>query len=222
MSLTVPDRRQARRAATLDELVDVAIQVMAEHGAAGLSLGEVARRMGMRPPSLYVYVDSKNAVYDLVFAQGWRAVLDIVAALPEPGPGTDVTAYLTHSAEVYLRWSVEHPVHAALMGWRQVPGYEPSEAAYEPAVAALGRLRQGLLDLQQLGAFRADVELEEVVAAWTVLMSGVVSQQLANQPGRSFDDGTYTQLLPSLIAMFVAHYAPAGRTRRTSRTKEKP
>jgi len=222
MTTTVLDRRAVRRQATLDELVDVAIDVMAEHGAAGLSLGEVARRMGMRPPSLYVYVDSKNAVYDLVFAQGWRAVLEIVDALPEPGPATDVTAYLTRSAEDYLRWSVEHPVHAALMGWRQVPGYAPSDAAYEPAVAALGRLRARLAGLQHLGAFRADLELDELVAAWTVLMSGVVSQQLANQPGTSFDDGTYTQLLPSLIAMFVAHYAPAGRTRRTSRTKEKP
>jgi AcrR family transcriptional regulator len=222
MTTTVPDRRAVRRQATVDELVDVAVDVMAEHGAAGLSLGEVARRMGMRPPSLYVYVDSKNAVYDLVFAQGWRAVLEIVDTLPEPGPTTDVTAYLTHSAETYLRWSVEHPVHAALMGWRQVPGYEPSDAAYEPAVAALGGLRGRLAQLQQLGAFREDVALDEVVAAWTVLMSGVVSQQLANQPGTSFDDGTYTQLLPSLIAMFVAHYAPTGRTRRTSRTREKP
>ena len=115
MTTTVPDRRAVRRQATVDELVDVAVDVMAEHGAAGLSLGEVARRMGMRPPSLYVYVDSKNAVYDLVFAQGWRAVLEIVDTLPEPGPTTDVTAYLTHSAETYLRWSVEHPVHAALM-----------------------------------------------------------------------------------------------------------
>jgi AcrR family transcriptional regulator len=222
MTTTLPDRRAVRRQATLDELVDVAIDVMAEQGAAGLSLGEVARRMGMRPPSLYVYVDSKNAVYDLVFAQGWRAVLEIVDGLPDPGPEMEVTAYLVHSAEAYLRWSVEHPVHSALMGWRQVPGYAPSDAAYEPAVAALGRLRAKLSRLQELGALRDDVELDEVVAAWTVLMSGVVSQQLANQPGTSYDDGTYTGLLPSLIAMFVAHYAPTGRTRRTSRTKEKP
>ena len=47
---------------------------MTEYGVGGLSLGEVARRMGLRTPSLYVYFDSKNAVYDAVFARGWRSV----------------------------------------------------------------------------------------------------------------------------------------------------
>src|SRR4051794_34336603 len=52
---------------------------MTEHGVGGLSLGEVARRMGMRTPSLYVYFDAKNAVYDAVFARGWRSAYDTVA-----------------------------------------------------------------------------------------------------------------------------------------------
>src|SRR6476646_5484168 len=70
----VGDRRQRRRLDTIQEIVDVAVEVMTEHGVGGLSLGEVARRMGMRTPSLYVYFDSKNAVYDAVFARGWAAI----------------------------------------------------------------------------------------------------------------------------------------------------
>jgi AcrR family transcriptional regulator len=219
MSLTVPDRRQARRAATLEELVEVAVQVMSEQGAAGLSLGEVARRMGMRPPSLYGYVESKSAVYDLVFGIGWRGVQQALRALPEPTRDTELTAYLNQAAEVYVRWSVEHPVHAQLMGWRQVPGYTPSPEAYQPAVETLADARRGMARLQELGKLRSDVGVEEIVKAWTVLMSGVVSQQLANDPDASYSDGAFTTLLPALVAMFVDHYAPV---RRTGRTKGKP
>jgi AcrR family transcriptional regulator len=61
------DRRHRRRQETVEQVLDVAVAVMAEQGVAGLSLGEVARRMGIRPPSLYVYFDSKNALYDAIF-----------------------------------------------------------------------------------------------------------------------------------------------------------
>ena len=56
-------------------MLDVAVAVMAEQGVVGLSLGEVARRMGIRPPSLYVYFDSKNALYDAIFARGSRELI---------------------------------------------------------------------------------------------------------------------------------------------------
>ena len=60
------DRRHRRREETIREIVDVAVELMGEHGAAGLSLGDVARRMQIRTPSLYGYFDSKNAFYDAV------------------------------------------------------------------------------------------------------------------------------------------------------------
>ncbi len=70
------DRRQRRRQETIEEVLDIAVEIMAEQGVAGLSIGEIARRMGIRPPSLYVYFDSKNALYDALFARGARGVLE--------------------------------------------------------------------------------------------------------------------------------------------------
>ena len=46
-------RRQRRRQETIEEILDAAVDVMAENGAGGLTLGEVARRMGIRPPSRF-------------------------------------------------------------------------------------------------------------------------------------------------------------------------
>jgi AcrR family transcriptional regulator len=205
------DRRHARRAETIEQLLELAVQVMAEQGVAGLSLGEVARRMGVRPPSLYVYVESKNAVYDVVYARGWDEVHEALQAVPDPEAGDDVAAYLLRLVEVYVRWSVEHPVHAQLMGWRTVPGYEPSAGAYEHATTAFVRTRGLLARLQELGLLSPEVDGDELMRAWTILSTGVVTQQLANAPGSSFDEGPFTRMLPQLVAMFVGLYAPAGR-----------
>lgn len=203
------DRRHLRRAETIEQLVDVAVQVMAEQGVAGLSLGEVARRMGIRPPSLYVYFDSKNAVYDAVFARGWRQVLRTMEEeLQEPDEATDLPAYLLNMARLFVRWTVQHPVYTQLMGWRPVPGYEPSPEAYEPAVVVLERGRAVIGRLQALGLFRSDVPLDELMRVWTIVTSGVITQQLANAPQEPFETGSFTRLLPQVVEMFRRHYAP--------------
>jgi AcrR family transcriptional regulator len=206
------DRRHLRRAETIESLIDVAVEVMAEQGVAGLSLGEVARRMGIRPPSLYVYVDSKNAVYDAVFARGWRAAQEAMASIGKVDETADPGTHLERLTEAFVRWAVENPVPAQLMIWRPVPGYEPSAAAYQHALAAFAQCSDVLTELQRLGLFRPDAAVDELMRAWTVLTTGVVTRQLANAPQESFESGSFTALLPQLLAMYQAHYAPVART----------
>src|SRR4051794_6276625 len=83
------DRRHQRRQETIEQVLDVAVQVMAEQGVAGLTLGEVARRMGIRPPSLYVYYDGKSALYDALFERGWRLLGEAMQQLVDSFDGTD-------------------------------------------------------------------------------------------------------------------------------------
>ncbi len=206
------DRRHARRAQTIEEIIGVAVDVMAEQGAAGLSLHEVARRVGIRPPSLYVYFDSKQAVYDAVFARGWGQVLQTMEELGYPDETTDLPAYLLEFGGRFVRWTVEHPAYSQLMGWRTVPGYVPSAEAYQPAVVVLARCGDVLGRLQALGLFDSGVAVDELVRMWTVLISGVASQQLANGPQETFEEGAFTTMLPQIAAMYRAHYAPGRPT----------
>ena len=201
------DRRQRRRQETISEVLDVALQVMAEQGVAGLSLGEVARRMGIRPPSLYVYFDSKNALYDAIFARGWGALGTVMEPIVGSA-GSDVRAYLMRNAEAFVRWSVEHPAYSQLMFWRPVPGYEPSPEAYEPAVRLFERGRKALAALRDRGALRADADVDELQRVWTMAISGVISQQLSNAPTERFEDGRFTTLLPQVVEMYLRFYTP--------------
>ncbi len=218
------DRRHRRREETIREIVDVAIELMAEHGAAGLSLGDVARRMGIRTPSLYGYFDSKNALYDAVFERGWLelgAAMTPLMTLPEEPAGSheDLAAIALDAAVGFARWGIEHPAYAQLMFWRPVPGYEPSPAAYAPAVEVFELGQRAFLGLRERGLFRADIDTDEAFRQWTVLIAGVVSQQLSNAPHESFDSGTFSSGLPQLIAMFLQFYRPAtGPAQPTSRT----
>ena len=74
------DRRARRRQETIEEILDIAEDVMAEEGVNGLSLAEVARRLGVQPPSLYKYFPSLMAVYDAIFLRGQLEHLEVDAS----------------------------------------------------------------------------------------------------------------------------------------------
>jgi AcrR family transcriptional regulator len=207
------DRRQRRRLETIEEIVDVAVEVMTEHGVGGLSLGEVARRMGLRTPSLYVYFDSKNAVYDAVFTRGWRSIYTVMEPLneKEADAADDLPAFLLSVASTFVRWTMENPSSAQLMMWRPVPGYEPSAEAFEPAVQTLESARAMFVRLSARGLLRDDVAIDDLLQTWTVITSGVMTRQLANAPHETFDEGRVTATLPALVSMFVTHYGTTTR-----------
>ena len=78
MMLELPkkDRRTARREAAKAEILDAAWAQVRADGLAALSLRDLARTVGMQAPSLYSYFDSKNAIYDAMYAQGAREFVE--------------------------------------------------------------------------------------------------------------------------------------------------
>ena|SRR3712207_622128 len=207
MTGTVPiDRRQRRRQETIEQVLDVAVEVMADQGVAGLTLGEVARRMGIRPPSLYGYFDGKNALYDALFERGWRELLAVVLRAREESAGRPPAETLLAVETAFVRWAVEHPAYAPLMFWRPVPGFAPSARAYAPALELERRNRAFLVELRDAGLLAADADLDLAHRTQTALISGVISQQLANAPGEPFATGTYTSTLPVVVAMWLTHH----------------
>jgi hypothetical protein len=103
---------------------------------------------------------------------------------------------------------LEHQVVRQLLSWRPVAGFEPSPEAYTPAVEfveELGRLLQVAVDR---GELHPDAASEEGVALLSVLVTGVTSQQLANQPSASFEQGRFTRLTPRVLELFRAAYPP--------------
>jgi AcrR family transcriptional regulator len=205
------DRRQRRRLETIEQVLDVAVEVMADQGVAGLTLGEVARRMGIRTPSLYGYFDGKHALYDALFERGWRTLVEAMRAAEAQRDDADLLRDFREGLDAFVRWSVENPAYSALMFWRPVPGFVPSERAYAPAVALDRQGRAEVVRLRDAGILPADVDVDRAYRAQTALVSGVISQQLSNAPDEPYATGTWTSVLPDLIDMWLAH--PRSSTR---------
>lgn len=201
------DRRHLRRQQTIDEIIEVAVRQMAACGVAGLSLGEVARQVGVRTPSLYGYFPSKHALYDAVFARGARSVLEAAGAA-EGDASRAGSAYdaLLVAGRAMARWCMANQVYAQLLFWRPVPDFTPSPDSYQPAVELVSRTRALLAGLRDRGLLRSDADLDAAVRDWTVLISGALSQQLANAPGEDAETGRFTAAIPSLTRMFTREY----------------
>ena len=99
-----PGRRLLRRQQTIEEALDTAVAIMEEAGVGGLSMSEIARRLGMRQPSLYKYFPSLHAVYDALFARGAERSGAAVQAAVQAGPRGVVTIRAAGRARV--RWAV--------------------------------------------------------------------------------------------------------------------
>jgi AcrR family transcriptional regulator len=200
------DRRARRRNETVREILDVALEVMAQEGVAALSLSEVARRMGMRPPSLYQYFPSKMAIYDALFERAATLALGVLEAY-RPRLADDPLRAIAAAQEAVISWVIANPVLAQLLYWRPVPGFEPSARAFEPAIRHLELVREALAAAAGAGQLAAAAASDDGVALYTVLVSGVISQQLSNEPAAPAGQGRFTRLAPAALDMFVRYYS---------------
>ena len=204
----VPDgRRQRRREQTIEEILDAAVQAMADDGVAGMSLSDVARRVGMRPPSLYEYFPNKMAIYDAVFRIGFEELNSALRTAVADWAVDPLNAIRT-GHPVYMQWCIEHPIHAQLMFWRPVPGYVPSPEAFAPSVENLLMVKKILAAAVELGQLAEGAASEEGFGLYSFIGSGLITQQLANDPQGGFRGGQYSRHASAAVEMWISRYSP--------------
>ena len=188
------DTRAARRAASRTRILEAAWDLAARDGIAAISLRDVARRVGMRAPSLYNYFPSKNAMYDAMFAEAATEVGAAVAGRPDH---PDARRRLRGTVGAFVSWCVANPMRYQLVMERPIPGFEPSPQSFAITVANLEIVRA---DLEAAG-----VATEKAIDLFRALITGVISLQVANDPGGD----RWTRLVDDAIDMFLAHHTKA-------------
>ena len=166
------DLRAQRRETKRAQILAAAWTLAHRDGLAGISLRELAAMVELRQPSLYAYFESKHDLYDAMFAEGNRQLLERVAALqlsPDPRVAT------TEMVHMFVQFSTENIVRHQLLFHRPIPGFEPSAASYAVAIEFFEFSRERLV--------HAGVTDPDDLDVFTALVSGLADQQVANDPG---------------------------------------
>ena len=196
MSDGAADPRLARREARVAGILVEAWRLAERDGLAGISLRDLADRVELRQPSLYVYFASKLDLYDAMFADGYRQLLAFLAERPSPADPRAAVEQLTTDL---VRFASDHLVLHQLLFQRTIPGFEPSPASWAIALEFY-RLAQATLA-------RTGVEHQDDVDLFTALIAGLSDQQIANDPGGE----RWVRQAPRVVRMFLADTAAQHR-----------
>ena len=184
--------------ATRSEILEASWGLVRENGLSGLALRDIAATVGMRAPSLYWYFDSKNAIFDAMFAEGNRTLLVQMDAQEVP---TEPRALLHRLASVFVQFAVHDAARFQLMFQRTIPGFVPSPESYALATEVVERSRAWFATSGIANPSHFDL--------WTALVSGLASQQLANDPGGD----RWQRLIDDAVDMFANYVLDSPTTR---------
>ena len=177
-----------RREAKVASIVASAWRLAREHGIGGVSLHELAREVGMRQPSLYEYFDSKDALYDAMFADGNRQLLERLDAVKLP---RDPRAALRKFLSTFVAFAVEDAARCELLFQRHIPGFTPSPESYALAEEALARAGKHM--------HAAGVTEQGDIDCIVAMTGGLVDAQMSNEPGGN----RWTRHLNRLVDLYV-------------------
>jgi AcrR family transcriptional regulator len=149
------------------DILEVARRLLSDDGVDALTLGRIARELGIKPPSLYKHFAGKGQLEAALMAEGLR---EHAAALEAAGPR------LAELGAAYRRFALRNPNLYRLMTERPLPrdelpaGVEARAAA--PLLRAVGdpdlaravwAFAHGMVQLELAGRFPPGADLE---AAW--------------------------------------------------------
>jgi AcrR family transcriptional regulator len=173
--IEAPELRSER----VRDVVAAARNILEREGAARLTMRRLAEEMGIRAPSLYKHVESKEELAAFLMAEAFRELgqelHDAVGSLRKGGSRRKA---LTELARVYRRWALAHPHLYRLVTGGPLPRERMPEGleawTAEPVVIAAGgdpdRARavwafaHGMTILELDGRFPPEADLER---AWS-------------------------------------------------------
>lgn len=207
--LSPQERRERNRQEMRDAILAVARDIMRAEGVAALNLSEIARRLQVTTAALYRYFPSKVALYDALFRLGmqlFQQTLD--AVLDGREPSWDL---LQSWFEAQLAFAKEHPDIYELVFERPVPGFVPSDEAMAESRAVLNAAVDAFRTVIDAGVIAPGVSPERAFDLFIIVRHGLISQHLANEPELAVGQGRFGSLIPDVMALLHAAWAPSNR-----------
>lgn len=117
--------RDRRRAETVTEIKQAALDQLAQSGTGSLSLRGVARTVGTTVQALYHYFPSREALLTELVADSHDALADAIEQAAPEGKGQSPADWLLAVTIAYRTWALAHRSAFLLLYGTPVPGFEP-------------------------------------------------------------------------------------------------
>lgn len=162
-------RRERQRAATVEEIKEVARGLMRDQGTTDVRFTDIAKEMGVTPPALYRYYADRDALLTDLIADGYRDLGRTVAEARERVAADDVAARWLAVGRAYRDWARAEPAQFALILGMPVPGYVAPEdgPTNDAAKDAMSQLSQLFIKAAELGELKEPLvtEVSDAMAA---------------------------------------------------------
>ncbi|MFQ5746554.1 MAG: TetR/AcrR family transcriptional regulator [Gemmatimonadota bacterium] len=152
------------RAALLDE----AAAMIAEGGAASVTMRALGRRLGVSRAAPYRHFEDKTALLVAVARAGFSRLNDRVKGVGAGAPRSSVER-LRRMGEEYVRFALENPAHYRLMYGREALTRQDLPELREAANALFEQLVDAIRSYQRSGAIKRQDPRIQAYTAWSAV-----------------------------------------------------
>ena len=117
-------RREAARAATIQEIKDTALALMRSQGTVDVKLSDVAREMRMSAPGLYRYFDGREGLLTALIVDALTDLADRVEKARDGVPDADAGGRFLAVTRAYREWALADREGFTLVFGPSLAGFE--------------------------------------------------------------------------------------------------
>ena len=173
MKIRTPKERRNER--SRQGILRAALELIAVHGVANVSLREIARCSDYSPAALYEYFESKEAIIAAVAEQGFARLSSYLSAAQQE---SEPCQRLVEICQAYIRFARDYPAYFQLI-LTQLSSQRPSLATPVSGSSPYGILQQAVQDAIAAGciSIRENYGLEEIAYSLWALAHGMATLQ---------------------------------------------
>ncbi len=182
------------RAALLDE----ATAMIAEGGAASVTMRALGRRLGVSRAAPYRHFADKTALLVAVAAAGFTRLRDRLQTIDAGGPRSSLERF-RRMGEEYVRFALENPAHYRLMYGKEALARQDEPELREAAIALFEQLVGVIEAHQRSGGIKRQDPRAQAYVAWSAV-HGLASLWIEGQIQATDDiDGLIRQTTRTVV-----------------------
>lgn len=119
------NRRERVRAATINEIKELAADQISKKGNAEISLRAIAKQMGMTAPALYRYFKSRDELITAIVIDSMYAMKKALEDARDKAASDDIAGKIFEVFMAWRNWALANPIPYSLFSGNPLPGYKP-------------------------------------------------------------------------------------------------